>query len=377
MPEYGLESEYRVECDRNGIKWRVENYKDGVGISFAEENSVLEIVEIPEELGGKPVLALLDKAFYKNSSIKEVRIPDTVNKIGEEAFYQCGSLKSVNIPEGIKELSKWCFAYCNSLEELNGLEHIVVFDSYCFYKALTVFELILEQEIEFIGYYSFSECNIEKLYMGHIVHAGKMSFARCDSLREVYFCDNAKAVPAYFFFECRNLEKISLNCVTAIGEYAFGKCSRLKELKLPASLIKIGANILFQNQMKLVIVPEKYEEMTYGESAAEIFVRPTVSVLLKYNEYKWKDETKVIYYGERINTLPLLETKCREMTGWYESPTKEEISEEFLELLVLKYGEWFRKGYEATLQPYDFTKPIYSNLSLYAQWQIKENETGE
>lgn len=370
-------SEYEVKYDDNGIKWNVEYLIGGVGISFSKDNCSLEIIDVPSQIEDKPVLLLSEKAFYNNKTIKEIRIPDTVVTIGEAAFFQCELLEKIKLPERIRELPKWCFAYCKNLKELNGLEHIITFESYSFYKALAVSKLILEQEIEFIGYYAFSECYVEHLYMGHIIHAGKMSFARCDYLKEVYFLDNAKAVPAYFFFECKKLEKISLNCVTAIGDDAFGRCKSLKRLKLPASLTKIGRNILLENQMESVIVPEKYEEMTYGEKTAEYMIFPTVSVLLDYNNSNWKKETREIYYGETLSSLPLLETTCREMTGWYESPTQEKLSEELLEILILKYGTWLKSIYETTLQPYDFTKPIYSDITLYAQWRIKENETGD
>ena len=375
MSEYGLKSEYRVERDKNGIMWKIENCGDGIGISFAEENRDFNIVEIPEQLGGKPVLALLDKAFYKNSFIKEIRIPDMVQRIGEEAFYHCDSLKKVTLSGNIRKIPKWCFSYCRELQEVNGLEHILFFEAYSFYMGLAVSELFLEQEIEYIGYYAFSECEIKKLYIGNIIQAGKMSFARCNCLREVYFSDAAKAVPAYCFFQCKNLQYLSLNLVTAIGNHAFGRCSSLKKLKLPASLTKIGKDILFENQMELVIIPEKYENMTYGGKVAKYIIRPTVSIVLNYNESKWKKETRVIYHGESMVSLPMLETTCKEMIGWYENPIQEQLSDEFLEFLVLKFGIWVKKLYETTLQPYNFEKPVYSDLLLYAKWRIKGDET--
>ncbi len=368
-------SEYRVEYDKNGVRWNVKDRKDGIEVQLEKENPLLEKIEVPSQLADKPVIALSEKSFYNNMSVKEIRLSDTIMEIGEAAFLNCPCLEKVSIPQNINKLPKWCFAYCKKLKEVEGLDQIIIFESYSFYKAFAAAELVLEQEIEFIGHYAFSECLIEKLYIGHIIHAGKMGFARCHNLQEVYFSNFAKAVPAYFFFACENLEKVSLNFVTAIGEYAFGKCRHLKNLKFPASLEKIGINSLFENQMESVIIPEKYNMVFYGEKAAKFIIRPTLTITLKYNEKEWKDEKKEIYYGEKIDALPLLETECKEIIGWYENPIQEQLSDEFLEFLVLKFGTWVKKLYETTLQPYNFEKPIYSDLLLYAKWRIKEDES--
>ena len=115
--------------------------------------------------------------------------------------------------------------------------------------------------------------------------------------------------------------------------------------------------------------------MTYGGKVAKYIIRPTVSIVLNYNESKWKKETRVIYHGESMVSLPMLETTCKEMIGWYENPIQEQLSDEFLEFLVLKFGIWVKKLYETTLQPYNFEKPVYSDLLLYAKWRIKGDET--
>ena len=95
--------------------------------------------------------------------------------IGEAAFLNCPCLEKVSIPQNINKLPKWCFAYCRKLKDFqdfhmqkrnmlvlllqNYLDQIIIFESYSFYKAFAAAELVLEQEIEFIGHYAFSECS--------------------------------------------------------------------------------------------------------------------------------------------------------------------------------------------------------------------------
>ena len=53
-------------------------------------------VTIPSTLGGKPVTAIGNGAFYVCSGMTSVTIPDSVTSIGACAFYGCSGLKSVD-----------------------------------------------------------------------------------------------------------------------------------------------------------------------------------------------------------------------------------------------------------------------------------------
>ncbi len=59
-------------------------------------------VIIPEEIGGLPVTAIGEQAFFMNEKITSVVIPDSVKLIGAYAFANCTSLNSVAINETSK-----------------------------------------------------------------------------------------------------------------------------------------------------------------------------------------------------------------------------------------------------------------------------------
>lgn len=52
-------------------------------------------VEIPSSLAGKPVSEIEDHAFDGCSSVKQITIPDTVTKIGEDAFTGAEALEKI------------------------------------------------------------------------------------------------------------------------------------------------------------------------------------------------------------------------------------------------------------------------------------------
>lgn len=48
-------------------------------------------VTVPDTLGGYPVTSIGAKAFFRNTMLENVTLPDTVTSIGDEAFSRCSS----------------------------------------------------------------------------------------------------------------------------------------------------------------------------------------------------------------------------------------------------------------------------------------------
>ena len=72
---------------------------------------------IPETLGGIPVTAIADKAFYGCSEITSVIIPESVTKIGKSAFSYCGALSEVYLPNELTEIGDEAFYMCFNLNK--------------------------------------------------------------------------------------------------------------------------------------------------------------------------------------------------------------------------------------------------------------------
>lgn len=69
-------------------------------------------VKIPEEIDGKRVVAIADRAFYGNTAIQSVHVPDTVKTIGWFAFSGCISLGAIHIPASVESISYGAFENC-------------------------------------------------------------------------------------------------------------------------------------------------------------------------------------------------------------------------------------------------------------------------
>ena len=111
----------------------------GEDFKFYYDGKLIEDLVIPYG-----ITEIKDCAFWCfHHQLKNVEIPDTVERIGEWAFFSCYNLKSVNIPDSVKYISRFAF---NSTG-LNG-------------------DIIIPDSVEYIGEGAFNACyNIKNVYI--------------------------------------------------------------------------------------------------------------------------------------------------------------------------------------------------------------------
>ena len=92
-------------------------------------------VDIPAELGGKPVTEIGEWAFAYYSSLTEVTIPEGVTSIRAFAFRSCSSLTKAMISEGVTSIGDSAFAYCSSLTEVTIPKSVTSIEFFAFYDC--------------------------------------------------------------------------------------------------------------------------------------------------------------------------------------------------------------------------------------------------
>ena len=89
-------------------------------------------VDIPAELGSKPVTEIGEWAFAYCSSLTEVTIPKSVTSIRAFAFRSCSSLTKAIIPEGVTSIGDSAFGYCSSLTEVTIPKSVTSIEYFAF-----------------------------------------------------------------------------------------------------------------------------------------------------------------------------------------------------------------------------------------------------
>ena len=96
----------------------------GDGVSIRRYRGIGERVEVPSQIEGKPVTAIEKKAFLSCKTIREIRLPDTIEEIGDWAFAHAEKLKVICVPNHSLRHGKELFLGCKRLREivLSGTE---------------------------------------------------------------------------------------------------------------------------------------------------------------------------------------------------------------------------------------------------------------
>lgn len=77
-----------------------------------------EIVVIPDEIEGSPVIEISRTAFANNESVKAVKIGNNVKIIRDRVFGNCTSLEYVILGESVEVIEDDCFLNCYSMKEI-------------------------------------------------------------------------------------------------------------------------------------------------------------------------------------------------------------------------------------------------------------------
>ncbi len=116
-------------------------------------------IVIPSEIEGYPVAMIGNWAFFENSTITGVLLPDTITYIGDNAFCGCSNLVSVNIPAGVTYIGNQAFQYCRSLTSITVPERIANIKSNVFYGCSKLSTVTIHKNVTTIGEGAFDNCS--------------------------------------------------------------------------------------------------------------------------------------------------------------------------------------------------------------------------
>lgn len=134
---------------------------------------------------------------FVDCGLTRVRIPNSVQDIGESAFNGCSELTQIELPEGLSSLKNSTFMGC---------------------AALTAIDIPLS-----------------------VISLGNDVFHNCSRLTEVLIPINVNSIGSSVFQDCTNLITITIPYgVTAIENYTFYGCSALESAVIPSSVGSIG-----------------------------------------------------------------------------------------------------------------------------------------
>lgn len=194
------------------------------------------IMTAPTDQGSYYVVGVKDNAFFSNSILKSVTLPNTIKSLGNTSFAGCSSLSSITLQVGLESIGNNCFQGCTSLQSV-----------------------VIPHNVRSIGDAAFANCSGLKdvRLPDSIVSVQNSTFSGCVSLTSINIPLNVTSIGLGAFSNCKNLSTVDLpSKLTIIDTYGFYMCPALKSIALPNSLKSIGGNAFMSSGLTSITVPE-------------------------------------------------------------------------------------------------------------------------
>ena len=130
---------------------------------------------------GEKVMQIKAYAFWGNTNVKSIQIPETVTDIGEGAFQDCTNLENVNLPSKITKIQPYTFNGCEKLKEITIPAGVYYIGAEAFADCRACESIVIPANVTKIGKFafrSFSGCD------------GTVTFERYDGWRLYDDSDN-------------------------------------------------------------------------------------------------------------------------------------------------------------------------------------------
>lgn len=172
------------------------------------------------------------QTFSDCANLKEVKLPSSVEFIGEKVFANCPELTTVEIPEDSAlacPIDAW-FENCPKLESIfipKGITSIY-YQSFYGCSALT--------SVEF-----HPECTLKDQNS-----SGGTKVFMNSGITSIALPSGWTTIKDYTFEGCTKLENITFtSAITSIGNSAFSKCALLTEFTIPSTVTTIGEKAFY------------------------------------------------------------------------------------------------------------------------------------
>ena len=317
-------------ADGNVVAYEVTGgkiYFDKSTGAITNSDAKVKVVDIPSKIDGVLVTSIGDKAFYCRTSLTNVTIPDSVNKIGNEAFGGCSLIKSLNIQgnvsvgdqafflcRGLKSITisgfaesigEYAFSYCRSLNECKILNGVKTIKACAFYECSGLTSVDIPNSITRIETMAFSGCkSLEQIDIpNNVSYIGGAVFEKCASLKNITIPDGIKIIPQSTFDGCTNLINVNIpESVEGIGNYAFRNCRNIISINLPSNLLLLYGGA-FQGCTKLetINIPKSLKEIGASafyacSSLKSIYLSKNIKTIGDY-AFSGCDSIKDVYYS--------------------------------------------------------------------------------
>lgn len=237
-------------------------YADGCTTALSTGLTSIEEVRIPNS-----VTRIGSYAFLECENLTSITIPNSVAYIEESAFSLCSGLTSITIPSSVVDIHEYAFEECTNIKELiyaegctialptglTSIEKVTIPESVtsigddAFYNCSELTSVTIPKSVTSIGDNAFRECskltavNITDLeawnkisfgnYWSNPLFYAHLLYLNGDEVKDLIIPNTAIGIMNYAFCGCSGLTSVTIpKSITAIGNNAFYGCSNIRDI---------------------------------------------------------------------------------------------------------------------------------------------------
>ena len=218
----------------------------------AFSDNKLETITIPKNV------SRIEDGTFRNNNLSSVKMEGKVNYIGSECFMN-NKLQNIDLPEGLQSIKDGSFSG-NFLTEIKIPESVTEIETGAFYGN-QIQTLNISKNLKKIGDGAFGYCRIKELLVPENVEViGKQAFIQ-NPIEKAEF-KGATKILFQAFYTC-GLNEVKFADDTDIGVQSFQN-NNLKSVVIPKNTKKLAAQAFAQNFLENVELPEGLETIGQG-----------------------------------------------------------------------------------------------------------------
>ena len=279
------------------------NYENGYAVVKYTKglSKQSDTVVIPDTYKGKNIVAIGESSF-KNTSVKNVTLPQNLESIKFKAFFNCQKLESIDIPQKVTEIRASAFENCSNLKTVSLPNGIVDIRAAAFKNDTKLIGIELPESLEYLGASAFSHCSsLQEITIPQkVIEINGQTFEYCTSLKRINLHDNIISIHGENFVGCVNLDNVILpSKITEIRGNTFENCSSLSSIVIPDGVTRIGGHAFYGcRRLSLVTVPRTVVEIgssAFRQCKSLYTIKVPGNALINERAFK-ESPTTVTYY---------------------------------------------------------------------------------
>ena len=208
------------ELVRSACVEALDDNSDGE-VSLREAASVTDLSAIA--LKGKPISSFdefryftsvrtVPYEYFKNSYLESIKLPSSLEIIGESSFAYCICLTEMEIPASVKKIEKFAFCYCSNLRQVTLPDTLGDIAEQAFRSCYALREINIPQSMTELSDWLFYQCrSLASVNMPeNLSYIGKGTFEDCDALTEITVPSGVRVIGDNAFSDCGSLARVNM-----------------------------------------------------------------------------------------------------------------------------------------------------------------------